>query len=87
MKYYLATNEVDIFHYGEMADESVFTTGQPVSFMYATKAELIAKLAEYGQEYQEPQEVGVPLPEAPPEEPSVPGLPLDEISLGEPGEI
>ena len=82
MKYYLATNEVDIFHYGEMADTSVFTTGQPVSFVYDTKAELIAKLAEYGQEYQEPQEVSVPVPEAPSVEP-----PLGEIPLGEPGEI
>jgi hypothetical protein len=82
MKYYLATNEVDIFHYGEMADTSVFTTGQPVSFVYATKAELITKLAEYGQEYQEPQEVSVPVPESPPEEP-----PLGELPLDEPGEM
>jgi len=82
MKYYLATNEVDVFHYGEMADTSVFTTGQPVSFVYATKAELIEKLAEYGREYQEPQEMSVPVPEAPPEEP-----PIGELPLGEPGEI
>jgi len=82
MKYYLATNEVDVFHYGEMADTSVFTTGQPVSFVYATKAELIEKLAEYGREYQEPQEMSVPVPEVPPEEP-----PIGELPLGEPGEI
>lgn len=69
MKYYLATNEVDVFHYGEMADTSVFTTGQPVSFVYNTKAELISKLTEYGQEYQEPQEISAPVPEAPPAEP------------------
>ena len=55
MKYYLATNEVDVFHYGEMEDTMEFTTGQPVSFIYDTKEELIAKLAEYGQVYQEPQ--------------------------------
>ena len=78
MKYYLATNEVDVFHYGEMADTSVFTTGQPVSFVYPTKEELITKLAEYGQEYQEPQEVSFPVPEATPGEPPLLGLPLDE---------
>ena len=87
MKYYLATNEVDVFHYGEMADTSVFTTGQPVSFVYGTKEELIAKLSEYGQEYQEPQEVSVPVSEAPTQEPPVPGLPLDEIPVVDPGEI
>jgi hypothetical protein len=82
MKYYLATNEVDIFHYGGMTDESVFTTGQPVSFVYDTKSELIAKLTEYGQEYREPQEVSVTVPEAPSVEP-----PLGELPLGEPGEM
>jgi hypothetical protein len=77
MKYYLATNEVDVFHYGEMADTSVFTTGQPVSFVYDTREELIEKLAEYGQEYQGPQEVDissfeeVSLPEVPPTDPEL----------------
>jgi hypothetical protein len=55
MKYYLATNEVDVFHYGEMEDTCEFTTGQPVSFIYNTKEELVAALTGYGQEYQEPQ--------------------------------
>jgi len=54
MKYYLATNEVDVFHYGEMEDTSIFTTGQPVSFLYDTKEELVTALTGYGQEYQEP---------------------------------
>jgi len=79
MKYYLATNEVDVFHYGEMADTSVFTTGQPVSFVYPTKEELIAKLAEYGQEYQEPQEINAPTPEVFPVEP--PSADPDGISI------
>lgn len=57
MKYYLATNEVDIFHYGELQEGMEFTTGQPVSFLYNTKEELIAKLAEYDHEYQEPQDI------------------------------
>jgi hypothetical protein len=83
MKYYLATNEVDVFHYGEMADTSVFTTGQPVSFMYDTKEELIAKLTEYGQEYQDPQEINVPTSEVPPVEPLLLEPPLGE-QLAEP---
>ena len=65
MKYYLATNEVDVFHYGEMEDDMEFTTGQPVSFIYDTKEELIAKLGDYGQVYQEPQATDEPLPEPP----------------------
>ena len=59
MKYYLATNTVDVFHYGEMDDAAEFTTGQPESFVYDTKEELIAKLAEYGHEYQEPQDINL----------------------------
>lgn len=55
MKYYLATNEVDVFHYGEMEDTCEFTTGQPISFLYDTKEELVTALTGYGQEYQEPQ--------------------------------
>ena len=69
MKYYLATNEVDVFHYGEMEDTMEFTTGQPVSFMYDTKEELIAKLTEYGHEYQDPQAMDSPLLEMPPMDP------------------
>jgi hypothetical protein len=63
MKYYLATNEVDVFHYGEMEGDMEFITGQPVSFMYDIKEELLAKLEEYGQEYQEPQEERFTVPE------------------------
>jgi hypothetical protein len=57
MKYYLATNEVDVFHYGEMEESCEFTTGQPVSFLYNTKEELVTALTGYGHEYQEPQEL------------------------------
>lgn len=52
--YYLATNEVDIFHYGEMVDGMEVSTGQPKLFFYNTKQELADKLAMYGQDYQEP---------------------------------
>jgi hypothetical protein len=69
MKYYLATNEVDVFHYGEMEDISEFTTGQPVSFLYNTKEELVAALTGYGQEYQDPQVLVLEGPELPLAEP------------------
>ena len=65
MKYYLATNEVDVFHYGEMEDDMEFTTGQPVSFLYDTKEELVTALTGYGQEYQDPQVLDMQGPEAP----------------------
>jgi len=69
MKYYLATNEVDIFHYGEMEDTCEFTTGQPVSFLYDTKEELVTALTGYGQEYQDPQVLDMQGPELPLAEP------------------
>ena len=69
MKYYLATNEVDVFHYGEMEDTSELTTGQPLSFLYNTKEELVTALAGYGQEYQDPQVIDIQDPDAPLAEP------------------
>ena len=69
MKYYLATNEVDVFHYGEMEDTSIFTTGQPVSFLYDTKEELVTALTGYGHEYQDPQVLDLEGPELPLAEP------------------
>ena len=27
--WYLATNEINVFHYGEISDNAVVTTGQP----------------------------------------------------------
>jgi len=69
MKYYLATNEVNIFHYGEMEDTCEFTTGQPVSFLYDTKEELVTALAGYGQEYQDPQVINMQGLESPPVDP------------------
>ncbi len=52
MKWYLATNEIDIFHYGPMEDDMETTTGQPKLFFYTTKEELINVLTSYGQLYQ-----------------------------------
>jgi hypothetical protein len=54
MKWYLATNEIDVFHYGSMEEEWQITTGQPMLFFYNTKEELITALESYGQQYQEP---------------------------------
>jgi hypothetical protein len=68
MIYYLATNEIDVFHYGLMEEGMEFTTGQPKSFFYNTKEELINTLALYNQEYQD-----LNLPLNPPNiEPSLP---------------
>jgi hypothetical protein len=79
MKYYLATNEVDVFHYGEMEDTSIFTTGQPASFLYDTKEELVTALTGYGQEYQEPQVLDLVVSEDQIPEPNA-NLPLAEPS-------
>jgi hypothetical protein len=54
MKWYLATNEIDVFHYGSMEEEWQITTGQPMLFFYNTKEELIIALESYEQQYQEP---------------------------------
>lgn len=52
--YYLATNEVDVFHYGQKLEGTEVSTGQPNLFFYDTKEELITVLESYGQQYQEP---------------------------------
>jgi hypothetical protein len=46
MKYYLATNEIDIFHFGEIEEEWVLTTGQPKVYYFNTEEELINKLTQ-----------------------------------------
>jgi hypothetical protein len=46
MKYYLATNETDIFHFGKMEEGSVLTTGQPKIFYFDTEQKLIDKLTQ-----------------------------------------
>jgi len=40
--YYLATNEIDVFHYGEIEDGMDIVTGQPILLFYNTKEELIS---------------------------------------------
>ena len=44
MKYYLATNETNIFHFGEMEEGSILTTGQPKVFYFDTESELKNKV-------------------------------------------
>jgi hypothetical protein len=55
--YYLATNEMGVFHYGEMEDGMDIVTGQPILLFYNTKEELITALEAYGQQYQEPTSI------------------------------
>jgi hypothetical protein len=49
--WYLATNENDVFHYGELFEGGIVTTGQPKLVYFETKEDLILELANYGQEY------------------------------------
>ena len=58
--YYLATNEVDVFHYGELLEGMEISTGQPNLFFYNTEEELITVLESYGQQYQKPDPLETP---------------------------
>ena len=44
MRYYLATNEIDVFHFGKIEEESTLTTGQPKVFYFNTESELKNKV-------------------------------------------
>ena len=44
MKYYLATNNVDVFHFGPFEEGCEVSTGQPVLNFYDTESELIEVL-------------------------------------------
>ena len=47
MKYFVATNEKDVFHWGEYdPDTQEFTTGQPIVNEYDTEDEMYARLDE-----------------------------------------
>jgi len=74
MKWYLATNEIDVFHYGTIEEEWQITTGQPNLFFYNTKEELIIALELYGQQYQEPtiENTSTNINPLPPPEPPLP---------------
>lgn len=49
--WYLATNEVDVFHYGELLEGFELTSGQPVILYFDSLSELENELEKYGQEY------------------------------------
>jgi hypothetical protein len=51
-KYFLATNEIDIFHYGALVQGQVVFTGQPKLFYFDTENELITALENYDQIYK-----------------------------------
>jgi len=63
--WYLATNEIDVFHYSELFEGAIVTTGQPVLLYFETEQALIDKLLEYGHEYVAPslEQNGPPVPE------------------------
>jgi hypothetical protein len=50
-KYYLAHNEVNVFHYGSLVEGQIVTTGQPFLEYFNTEQELIDRLLGLGQEY------------------------------------
>ena len=49
--WYLATNETDVFHYGELFEGASVTTGQPKLDYFETKEDLVLALANYDQEF------------------------------------
>ena len=49
--FYLAHNEVDVFHYGSLQANQTVTTGQPFLEYFETEQGLIDRLLELGQEY------------------------------------
>ena len=51
MRYFLAHNETDIFHYGELLEEQVVTTGQPKLEYYNDLDSLIQRLNSFGIQY------------------------------------
>ena len=50
-KFYLAHNEIDVFHYGSLQENQIVTTGQPFLEYFDTEQELIDRLLELGQEF------------------------------------
>mgnify|MGYP000551004275 CR=1 FL=1 len=66
--WYLATDEINVFHYSELAEGAVVTTTQPKLVYFETKEELITELENYGQEYNEPVFLDSEFSQLPPEE-------------------
>lgn len=53
MRYFLAHNSIDVFHYGEILEEQVVTTGQPNLEYYNDLDSLIQRLDLFGVQYVE----------------------------------
>jgi hypothetical protein len=71
MRYFLAHNKLDVFHYGNIQEDQVLTSGQPYIEYFNTLVELQERLISLGQEYTETNTV-INLPsEEPSEEPSI----------------
>jgi DNA-dependent RNA polymerase auxiliary subunit epsilon len=51
MKYFLAHNETDVFHYGEITEEQFVQTGQPHLEFFNTLNELKERLSFFNIEY------------------------------------
>lgn len=49
--WYLATNETDVFHYGELFEGATVTSGQPKLDYFDAKEDLVTVLTGYGQEF------------------------------------
>lgn len=54
MKYFLAHNGKDVFHYREITEEQVINTGQPILEYFDTIDQLKNRLVELGVSYIEP---------------------------------
>jgi hypothetical protein len=54
MKYFLAHNGKDIFHYREIIEEQIINTGQPNLEYFDTINQLKDRLVELGVNYTEP---------------------------------
>ena len=67
MKYYLAHNAIDVFHYGSIHEDQFLTSGQPYVEYFNTPVELQERLISLGQEYTETETI-INLPS---EEPSL----------------
>ena len=46
MRYFIATNKIDVFHFGEIVEGGDIATGQPYIMFYTTEQEMIDALAE-----------------------------------------
>lgn len=53
MKYFLAYNEDDVFHYGKLGNDQEIKTGQPILKFFNTIDELNSELSQYGKKFEE----------------------------------